>query len=266
MSTALVIIDPQGCFMDEVGAPLPVPGALADMQRLATFIQKSEPRIDAVYVTLDTHPFDHISHANRWVNATGEHPAPYTIITYESMLDGDWQAADSRDQAWQLEYLRRLKRPHYIWPVHGQKYRTEWQIEEQVKSALTKLANRTRYLEKGMHRDTEQFGAFGAEVPYPGAVGTEINRRLIRDINQYSTVIFAGQASSHCVMDSVNQFLDHIPAHDAAKVVLLIDCMSPVAKVPGGPDFPAQAMQWFETLRQRGLRVTTSTEYALETQ
>jgi len=266
MSTALVIIDPQNCFMDVSGAPLPVSGATSDMKRLASFMLANQHLIKYVYMTVDTHSRDHISHANRWVNAVGEHPAPFTIITYEAMLDGDWQAAKPQDHAWQLEYLRRLKRPHIIWPVHGQRGSWEWSIQDDIRSALVHMTVDFMIVEKGMHPDTEQFGAFGAEVPYPGAPETDINRDLIRAINQHDRVIFAGEASSHCVMDSVNQFLDHIPATDASKVVVFTDCMSPVAQAPGGPDFPAQAEAWFATLRQRGVTVTTSTEYALVTQ
>lgn len=227
--TALVIIDPQNCFMNLPRSPLPVIGAVQDMERLATLVRLRRAIIDKAFVSLDTQPYDHIGHANRWVDVDGNHPAPFTPITYEDCLAGKWRAANPADQAWQLEYLRLLTRTHYIWPVHGQKGQWEWQVYEPLAFELnTNGRMQVSYIEKGMHRDVEQFGMFGAEVPFPGAPETDINHALIAEIDSYDRIIFAGEASSHCVMDSMKQFLEHMPSQDPTKVVLLKDCMSPV--------------------------------------
>jgi nicotinamidase-related amidase len=246
--TVLVVIDPQNCFMDIEGAPLQVPGALADMRRLGYLLDYYAKSIHEIIVSLDTHVPDHISHAARWVDAGGNHPAPFTVITHEECLAGIWRATNPADQAWQLEYLRLLKRPHVIWPVHGQKPSWEWQVYEDLSPALDRHCN-VRYIEKGMHRDVEQFGIFGAEVPYPGASETDINHNLIEHIDSYDHVIFAGEAASHCVMDSVKQFLAHAPSQDAKKVSVLKDCMSPV----GG--FEQLVSEWFENLKNQGVQV-----------
>lgn len=271
---ALVIIDPQNCFMDVPGMPLSVVGATADMARLQSHMWGYIPAglYEQVYITLDTHPVDHISHAVRWVDQSENHPVLFTIITAAEFEAGVWRATDPADQSWQSEYLRRLSRPHCIWPVHGQKGQFEQWICHPLWRAIHEMGNpnntsgldeyvQFNYIEKGMHRDVEQFGVFGADVPFPGAPETEINLALIQEINQHGEVVFAGEASSHCVMDSVSQFLAHVPEADWKKVVVLRDCMSPVPQPPGGPDFPAMAEAWFADLQTKGVRVMKVADY-----
>ena len=270
-NAVLVIIDPQNCFMDIPDMPLSVVGATADMARLADHLRSSLlSQYGRVYITLDTHPSDHISHAVRWVDAQGNHPAVFTIITSADYEAGVWRAALPSDQSWQGEYLHHLTRPHCIWPVHGQKGSLEWHLCNEISSVLNDyltgrgpdpFEHKVVYVEKGMHRDVEQFGVFGADVPYPDAPETNINTKLIREINQYSEVVFAGEASSHCVMDSVNQFLANVPDADWKKVVVLRDCMSPVPQPPGGPDFPALATDWFAKLQAKSVRVMNVADY-----
>ena len=251
LRTALVIIDPQNCFMDLPQAPLPVVGAAQDMERLAMFVRLRRAIIDKVFVSLDTHVPDHISHAVRWIDAEGNQPGPFTVITYEDCLAGTWRATNPADQAWQTEYVRRLDRLHIIWPVHGQKPAWEWKLYEHLAAELnTNGRMQVSYIEKGTHRDVEQFGMFGAEVPFPGAPETYIDHSLISEIDSYDRVIFAGEASSHCVMDSVKQFLEHMPSQDPTKVVLLRDCMSPVTS------FEQQVTDWLNEMDAIGAQVT----------
>jgi nicotinamidase/pyrazinamidase len=256
LRTALVIIDPQNCFMDLEEAPLPVKGAVVDVKRLAIFLRLYRAIINKTIVSFDTQPRDHIGFAERWVDADGNHPEPFTVITYDDMSQGKWRAANLDDQAWQLEYVRRLKRPHVIWPVHGQKSEWEWQMFMDLLVELSKYdCDTTQFVEKGMHRDVEQFGIFGAEVPFPGAPETDINHQLIAEIDRYDRVIFAGEASSHCVMDSVNQFIEHMPSQNPSKVVLLKDCMSPVT------GFEQMAVSWLSEMDAIGVQVINSTDF-----
>ncbi len=272
-SVAMVIIDPQNCFMDIEGMPLQVAGATVDMERLATHLYRGGTmgHYKNVYITMDTHPLDHISHANRWVGRDGKLPAPFTIITAADYEAGVWRAANDADAAWQGEYLRRLTRPHCIWPVHGQSGSLEHALHPWIASSIPgqnyqggryhPIEYSVHIIKKGMHRDVEQFGVFGADVPYPGAPETEINQALIDAINQHDEIVVAGEASSHCVMDSVNQFMAHVPQADWRKLVILRDCMSPVPQPPGGPDFPALAEAWFKELSNKGVCVTTVAAY-----
>jgi nicotinamidase-related amidase len=273
-TVVMAIIDPQNCFMDIEGMPLSVVGATADMRRLAQHLAHIGMMgyYNSTYITMDTHPLDHISHASRWVGRDGNPPAPFTIITPADYEAGVWRAANDADALWQGEYLRRLTRPHCIWPIHGQPGSNEHALYNDIARLISGPSypgsryDLTEYstvqiIAKGMHRDVEQFGVFGADVPYPGAPETEINQALIDDINRHDEIVVAGEASSHCVMDSVNQFMAHVPQADWRKLVILRDCMSPVPQPPGGPDFPALAESWFKELTEKGVRVTTVAAY-----
>lgn len=264
LSQALVVIDFQNCFMDLEGAPLPVLGAKGDVLRLVMHLFMYGHLYDRIYISSDTHPFDHISFAIRWIDREGNHPPPYTVITFEEYVKGVWRATNPADQEWQGEYLRQLKRSHYIWPNHGEKESWEWKFADPLRWLLSPgnknnagvcLFDRCVFIEKGMHRDVEQFGIFGADVPYPDAPETKINIPLITEINSFDQTDWAGEASSHCVMDSVNQFLTHIPRRHWTKVRLIKNCMSPVPQAPGGPNFPHLAEAWFAMLKSQRVMI-----------
>lgn len=62
MKVHLVIIDPQIDFMDSKGSALPVPGANADMNRLAAMIGRVGNKLEDIHVTLDSHRIIDIAH------------------------------------------------------------------------------------------------------------------------------------------------------------------------------------------------------------
>ena len=71
MKVHLLIIDPQNDFMDLPDSALPVPGAVADMDRLAAFIRRAGKKIDDIHVTLDSHRLIDIAHPTFWRDADG---------------------------------------------------------------------------------------------------------------------------------------------------------------------------------------------------
>lgn len=272
LTRALLIVDPQNCFTNDPRAPLPVEGAKEDLRRVAKLIIAYPERYDEIVITIDTHTLDHISHAIRWLDADGNHPAPFTIITFADYRAGKWRATNPADQKWQGEYLRLLEshgRVHTIWPVHGQEGTWEHEVYDVLKIVLHNWEQATgrkvQYVKKGMHRDTEQFGVFMADVTIEHDPSTHLNWKLIERINSFDALDVVGEASSHCVMDSVKQYLNGIPSGDRRKVTVLRDCMSPVSAVVDGAgnvivDFPAQAEAWLANLPAQGVAVSTVAE------
>lgn len=267
-SRVAVFIDPQNMFMPIEGMPLPVAGADQDMIRAAEYLITSPCRYDAIFVTLDTHPADHIAHPVRWVNEQGKNPDPFTLITAADYEAGSYRAADPEDeavQAWYLPQLEATGRVHTIWPPHGEKYTKQHEVYAVLKFALgiweRKTGTQVQYVQKGMHRDTEQFGVFAADVPIEGAPETALNVALVDEINSYDAIDFFGEASSHCVLDSVKQFMLNVDISHWRKITVFRDCMSPVAAVVDPEsgetivDFPAQAEAWFEELRMQDVNV-----------
>jgi len=86
----LVIIDMQVDFCHANGS-LNVPGSIGDIQRLIEFIYTHAERITNITCSLDSHLPHQIFHPAWWVDADGNHPAPFTMITYDDIKAGKWR-------------------------------------------------------------------------------------------------------------------------------------------------------------------------------
>jgi nicotinamidase-related amidase len=112
---------------------------------------------------------------------------------------------------------------------------------------------------KGEYPLTEHFGVFEADAPVPSVPGTQFNKALATSLAEGADVIaIAGQASSHCVAASYDQFMRFLAGAPALtpRLVLLRDCMSPV------PGFEKLADALFERARATGTGVMTADEFA----
>jgi hypothetical protein len=59
----------------------------------------------------------------------------------------------------------------------------------------------------------------------------------------------------------IRQIADNIGDEHIGKFHLITDCMSPVGAVPGGPDFPAIAQAWAQTMQGRGMHLVDSVSF-----
>ena len=78
----------------------------------------------------------------------------------------------------------------------------------------------------------------------------------------FDAIIFAGQAKSHCVSASVEDFLGSIRNKDeklAEKVYLLEDCTSPVV-IPDVVDYSDLADAAFNRFADAGMHIVRSTD------
>ena len=269
MTTHLLIIDPQNDFCDLPPAlcppgeapALPVAGAHADLQRLAAFIDAAAPRLDAISVTLDSHQRLDIAHPGFWQVRDGGPVAPFTPITAAQLRAGDFRPRDPafavRAQAYVDELEARGRYTLMVWPVHCEIGSWGHAVHADVRAAYNRweLQRQRPVLRvlKGANPWTEHYSAVMAEVPDATDAGTELNRDLIAHLAQANLLLVAGEASSHCVRATVEDLAEHLGG-DLSRVVLLTDCMSPVA------GFEAQAAQFLAAMQQRGLRVADSTQ------
>ncbi|MFQ5985603.1 MAG: nicotinamidase, partial [Alphaproteobacteria bacterium] len=122
---------------------------------------------------------------------------------------------------------------------------------------------------KGDHPLTENYSVFNPEVltrwDGTGLLAekrtTFIDKLLSRD-----AIVFVGQAGSHCVKSSIDDFLGEIRARDerlAEKCYVVTDCMSAVA-VPDGQggfiaDFTPQMEGAFDRYAEAGMHLVEST-------
>ena len=265
-SLQLLIVDPQNDFMDVPQAALPVPGASADMQRLARFIDLARRRIAAITVTLDSHHSVGIERPAMWSTTTGEPVAPFTQIAAEDVRAGSYRPRRPQDLPRVLDYLDELEAGGryrlMVWPVHCEIGTWGHNVQDHVRRAYNAWEQDTlhpvRKVFKGMNAWTENYSALQAEVPDPQDPDTRLNERLLQSLDQAARIVIAGEAGSHCVRATTEHLCDHLPSRRVDKLVLLEDCMSPV------PGFEAQQQEFLATLRARGANVLTSEALARE--
>lgn len=280
----LLIIDPQNDFMGlDDGAPfsvtltngtthtatLPVKGSVTDMQRVATLITRIGKRIDDIHVTLDSHRVVDVAHPAFWQDSKGHPPNPFSLIRHDDLLAGIWTPRNPAFRKRMLSYTKTLEAQGkyllLIWPEHCLIGTWGHNVQADLMAALqawerTELAN-VDFVVKGTNAFTEHYGGLQAEVPDPEDPSTQLNMDLITILQDTDIVAIAGEASSHCVRETVSQVAANIGDDHVKKIHLLVDCMSPVPAAPGTPDFPAIAEAFLKEMKAKGMTLTKSTEF-----
>jgi nicotinamidase-related amidase len=263
MNARLLIIDPQNDFCDLPGAALPVGGANADMERLASFMKQADERLADITVTLDSHASVGIERTTFWVTGDGQPVAPFTQIAESDVRAGRFQPRDTRRLPEVLDYLVALEKGGryrlVVWPVHCVLGTWGHNIHDAVATELANWERRTQTptyrVLKGLNPMTEQYSAVQAEVPDARDPLTQANRKLLERARPGDGwLLVAGEAASHCVAATMEHLFANLDAGQRRRVVILRDCMSPVVS------FEAQAVRFFENAQALGARVMTSTE------
>ena len=265
----LIVIDPQNDFCDIPGATLSVPGADADMKRLAKMLGRIGHKLDDIHVTLDSHRLFDIAHPIFWMNEKGVPPAPFTIISASDVENGIWTPRNPTHRPRALTYVNALAKGGNfaltIWPPHCLIGTWGHNVHSVLNDALQKWSldefAMVTYLTKGSNPWTEHYGGLMAEVPDLTDPSTALNTRFLEIISKADMVLVGGEASSHCALTTVNQIADNIGEEHIKKFHLLTDCMSPVPAIPNVIDFPAIASAWFKSMERRGMTLTTSTDF-----
>lgn len=258
----LVVIDGQNDFVDPKGS-LSVPGAKEDMDRLVKFIQRGGTNLTSISLTLDSHHLIDIAHPSMWVNENGVAPKPFTIITKEDVSLGNWTTSLPSFNMRALEYVTQLenngKFPLCIWPPHCLIGSWGNNIYPPLFEAILEWENHNfaiaQYISKGSNHLTEHYSALRADVPDPLDSSTQINMEFIKNLEDSDLVIISGEASSHCVANTIRDLLEFSPSM-SSKVVLLKDAMSPV------PGFEKFADDFFLEMADKGVMQITSTDFS----
>jgi nicotinamidase/pyrazinamidase len=232
--TLLFVIDYQNDFCDPKGS-LFVGGANDDVVRATSFLSKYQSKIDGIYLTQDSHYVQHVAHGNQWVNDKNQHPAPFTIIEESDVLNGVWHASHPLRQKDYVAYVKELTKNNRfklcIWPEHcligtwGHGF---------VPSFAEAVVNwsRTRKIPynvttKGSNIRSEHYGAIEADVPDDNDASTKTNTVLIDNLQRADDLIIMGEASTHCVLNTLRQVAKYGAEH-VKKFIIFSDTMSPV--------------------------------------
>ncbi len=266
----LLVIDPQNDFCDIPGATLPVPGADADMKRLAALVDRVGHKLEDIHVTLDSHRLIDVAHPAWWMDSSGRQPAPFTMISASDIESGIWTTRNPQFRDRSLAYARDLERQGKykicVWPPHTLIGTWGHAVHADLNKALQRWSDRefamVNYETKGSNPYTEHYGAMMAEVPDPADPSTMLNTRFLSMLASADIVGVAGEALSHCVMTTVDQIVENIGPEHVKKFHILTDCTSPVSAVPnGGPDFPAISKKWLAEMKSKGLTLTTAAQF-----
>ncbi|MDG5974085.1 hypothetical protein H010_02412 [Hydrogenophaga taeniospiralis CCUG 15921] len=269
----LLIIDPQNDFCDlpeawrapdpvrnALAAPaLPVSGAHADMQRLATLIDAGGAGISSIIVTLDSHQRYDIAHPTFWRTGAGEAVSPFTAITAAQVRAGSYAPRDPAALPRTLAYLDALERAGrytlMVWPVHCEIGSWGHNVHPAVRAAYNRWEDQclgvVQKVIKGTNPRTEHYSALQAEVPDVADPDTQLNRDLITQLDGADLIVIAGEASSHCVKATTEHIAQYLPSRELGKLLLVSDAMSPVA------GFEAQAQAFLDDMRRQGARSAT---------
>jgi len=257
-------------------------GAVDDNRRLCEFVYRNLAAITQVVPSLDTHRAMQVFHAVWLVDAEGNHPAPYTLVSVGDVESGRWRVNKAVCQSLGirpdyaarhvLHYTRQLaaggKYELTIWPYHallgGIGHALVSAVEEAFFFHGIARYSQPDFQVKGEHALTEHYSMLGPEVTEgpDGDVLASKNTALVERLLEFDAVVVAGQAKSHCVAWTIDDLLEGDDAEVqrlAERVYLLEDCSSPVV-VPGVVDYTDDANASFERFAAAGMHVVRSTE------
>ncbi len=258
MGFDLLVIDSQNDFCSKDGT-LYVPNAEHDCQRIADFILHNLDKIDAIHMTLDTHPFFHIAHPIFWKDKNNAEPPVYTQITYEDFKNGIYTPVDKNLYQRVESYLLNLEsRGRYtltIWPPHCLFATPGACINEDIRAAAhtweKEVPGRSiNFVVKAANPLTEHYSAIQAEVPDPADPTTKTNFTLIEKL-KHKHIAVVGEALSHCVSNTIRDLCIYIPPE---QITLVTDCTSNVA------GFEYIGKEFLETYTARGMNTIVSTD------
>lgn len=257
------------------GASLFVPGAVDDTQRTVEWLYRNLGHISGLFFSMDTHRVFQIFHPSWWVDAKGQHPAPFTPIFHEEVRAGKWTAVAHPQES--IEYVRQLeatgKYVLTVWPYHtllgGLSHALVPAVMEAAIFHATARKHQTHFETKGTHAMTENYSVLSPEVTeLGGQVVGAFNAPFFKMLMEYDRIYVFGQAKSHCVLSTLNDLQEHVQKVDPKlidKIWILEDAMSPVPPPPVNPlpahlNFPALADKAIEQWRAAGMHVVKTSD------
>ncbi len=241
---------------------LPVPNAIADTKRTIEWLYRNVHQITQIAASLDTHTPFQIFYPTWWKNSKGESPVPYTVITAEDARKGVWIPA--MEPEWSIKYLDELekvgKKQLMIWPFHCMEGTTGRALVPALSEAIMYHSGartaQPSYLTKGMIPYTEFYSVVEPEVKYSQLPEGGLNTRFLEFVSRFDLIYVAGQARSHCVLETVHSVMRHFSAQPDVihKLRFLNDCTSSIS----GFEQPTEAQ--LQQFNVQGMKFVQSTD------
>ena len=259
----LLLVDPQVDFIHTDGA-LSVPGAVEDTRRTIEWIFRNLGEIHTIAASLDSHYPQQIFFSTWWIGKDGSRPEPFTVILPEDLESGKWIPLYQLE--WSQAYVtllhERAKKDLMIWPFHTMLGTPGHAISPALYEAIAYQSaasgHAPRMVIKGTLPETEFYSLLEAEVkPVAGDRGG-LNRELIDWMAGFDRVFIAGQAKSHCVLETLASIVGYYgdQSEAIARYYLLMDCTSSVQHPE--IDFEAIAQETLSEFERQGLHLLDS--------
>lgn len=286
-TVVLAIIDAQIDFCSPSWGNLYVTGAEKDTDRLARFIFNNARNISHILASLDTHYIFQPFHRFNWVagpnpaqrqNGThyveGENPDPFTIITLAAVNAGRWLPC--RRPKHMREMLEKLestgKKQLCIWPTHCELGTPGQALDPALMEVIhwhSGVRNDQYDLtSKGMSQSAEHYGILQAEVRFDDDPQTHLNTYVVNEWAKADRIYFAGQAKSHCVLETLEQVVAIFSKQSPElldRLYVLKDCTSSVPDIVDQSGkvlvpFDAIAEARFAEFKKLGMKFVNSTD------
>ena len=216
---------------------LTVPGAIDDTKRTIEFIYDNVHEITQISASLDTHTPFQIFYPTWWKDANGQHPQPYTVITADDVKNGKWKPVT--EPVWSIRYLDELEKDGrkqlMIWPFHCMEGTAGRALVPALSEAIMYHSGarsaQPSYLTKGTIAHTEFYSVVEPEVKYSKHPDGGLNTRFLDMVSNFDLIYVAGQARSHCVLETMNSTVRHFGATSPEaikKLRFLDDCTSSI--------------------------------------
>lgn len=255
----VLAIDVQKDFME--GGALGVPGSIGDVERATRFIYNNMAGITRIMCSLDTHYAQMIFHPCWWVNQNGDHPAPYTVISYNDVANAIWRPiiGDPTDSIKYLKELEKVgKKQLCIWPYHciegteGHGLENEFAKMVYFHSVARKAFD--PMITKGKDDAySEMYGIIKPEYSQKNFLNTPV----LTSIEKFDEIYIIGEAASHCLLESVKQIAEYFANRPEVtqKITILEDCTSPI------PGYEADTQAAFDNFKNTyGIKFAKSTD------
>ena len=262
---ALLLVDMQIDFIHGDGA-LSVPGAIDDCRRIVEWIYRHVGRISKIFLSLDSHYPLQIFFSTWWRDASGNHPPPNTVISAADVEADNWRPLFQAE--WSRRYVTQLETHHkkqlMIWPFHTMVGAVGHNLSPSLYEAIcfhsAARQSQPEKLTKGSIPQTEHYSILEPEVKVADHPQGGLNYALLNKLQDFDLVYLAGQAKSHCVLETVNSIMRAFEPRPAQikRLRILQDGMSSVI-VPG-LDFDSMADAVYQRHRDNGLTFTKTTE------
>lgn len=270
---ALFIIDAQNSFTNPNGS-LFVQGSVEDNINICKFIYNNITSITTCFASLDSHLPYQIFSPLWWLNTeTQKHPEPFTLIFSNDIKSGKYIPLFEEEES--LEYCEKLeqngKKVLTIWPIHTMTGTIGQNLNSSVYEAILFHSivskNQPVFLQKGSIPNTENYSVLSPEIKKENHPNGKFNKEFFNKLVSYDKVYICGEASSHCVMETIVDIQKEMNNDKKLlnKIYILEDCMSPVSAVKDNKgniivDFPLIANQALIQFQKSGMNLVKSAQ------